>query len=373
MPVRQQVQEACTGKWQVQLFEAPAKAPHICLYGCCCICCASYQQRNELLDMTGEPYVCCAGLFPCGPLGQPCQDRSCLAVEACCCAGLAVSANRYMIQTRFDKENTPCDDFIITFSCLFYYVVQIAKCFCDVPDELELAAECLIMIVDGCMHAQQHIEIEGIKKNGYTGPSPAIMAALPPAQQHMVQQGKAVGGPRGVTPAMMGAAGGAAAMGSASAAGRPQTQNKPVQQQFRQAPAPTPQYSQQRPQQMQMGQQVIQVQCGVCRQVFGSPQAGVTVACPFCSTHNQIPANAGVPTGTPMAGGGMYGQPGAGMYGQPGGGMYGQPGGGMYGQSPYGPGYGQQGRPGGMGQGAMMAGGAAAGVLGGMMLADMVM
>merc|ERR1719401_2354336 len=209
MPVKQQVANSCHGTWKTEMFKAPCEAPLQFCYGCLCICCATYQQRSELLDMTGEPYVCCAGLCPCGPLGEP-QDRNCLFLEACCCPGFALSGNRFMVQTRFDKENTPCDDCILWFTCLFVYGVQIARCFCeDIPEELDLIADLLVHIVQGCMHAQQHIEIQDIKKNGgYHGPPAAVLAGLPPQQQKMMQMGQMGGGPG---PATVGAAGGAAA------------------------------------------------------------------------------------------------------------------------------------------------------------------
>jgi len=338
MPVKKELGQALTGKWQVELFAAPAKNPLQCCFGCWCPCCAAIQQREELLAMTGEPYVCCAGLCPCGPLGEP-QDKSCLYVEACCCPGLAIDANRYMVQTRFDRMNTACDDCIITCTFCFACAIDVAKCFTDVPQELEFLADCLVMTVNGCMHSQQQIEINYIKSVGYAGPPPALLAMMPPKQQNMIQQGTLVGAGGVVI--------GAAATGAAMGGSGPKPYDSPPQQQMPsqyQQPAYSqqPAYAQPMQQPPMMQQQTIQVQCGNCRQVFGSPQAGVTVACPFCQTHNAVPAQA-MPMGQPMYGGG----PG---YGQPG--------------------YGQQGRQGGGNNGMMMAGAAGVGVLGGMMMAD---
>ncbi|CAL1140491.1 unnamed protein product [Cladocopium goreaui] len=73
------------------------------------------------------------------------------------------SAGRFMVQTRFDKENTACDDCIITG---------------------------LVMSVQGCMHAQQQIEIDEIKKNGWSGMNPMILQSMPPSQQHMFQKAR---------------------------------------------------------------------------------------------------------------------------------------------------------------------------------------
>jgi hypothetical protein len=99
-----------------------------------------------------------------------------------------------MVQTRFDRENTPCDDCILWFTCICYNCVQIARCFIDVPDGIELAADLLVHTVDGCMHAQQETEIKDIMTNfpQYQGMTPAIMNAVCqtyPKQQQMVKGG----------------------------------------------------------------------------------------------------------------------------------------------------------------------------------------
>mmetsp|Transcript_44840 Transcript_44840/g.129587 ORF Transcript_44840/g.129587 Transcript_44840/m.129587 type:complete len:210 (-) Transcript_44840:110-739(-) len=194
MPIEKELAEQLSGTWKVELHEAPMAAPLQCCFGCFCTCCAAYQQRNELLDLTGEPYVCCSGLCPCGPLGEP-QDRKCLVLEACCCPGLALSGNRFMVQTRFDKMNTACDDCILTTVCLCDCVVTIGSAvYEDFPEEIKVATDCLVMATNGCMHAQQHVEIREIEKSGYDGPSATILSSLPPLQQSMISQGKACGG-----------------------------------------------------------------------------------------------------------------------------------------------------------------------------------
>lgn len=265
-----------------------------------------------------------------------------------------------MIQTRFDKMNTPCDDCILWFTCLFYYGVQCAQCFCDVPDELEFLADCMVMTVNGCMHAQQYLEIEEIKKTGYAGPSPAILAAMPPSQQKMCTTstpggGSGSGGGGGVPASTFGAAAAGAGGAAAAAQARPQQAQQHSQPAWSQQPAfQAPPMQQSMPQaQTQAAQPPIQVACGTCQQVFGSPSYGVTVACPFCGTHNNVPPPTAVPMGSPMMMGGGMG----GMYGgQP---RYGQQN--MYGQSQQQ----QRGRP---GMGTVAAGGA--GFLGGMIIAD---
>mmetsp|Transcript_2931 Transcript_2931/g.7927 ORF Transcript_2931/g.7927 Transcript_2931/m.7927 type:complete len:205 (-) Transcript_2931:20-634(-) len=190
MPIKQEVTQALTGQWQVGLFETPFKAPISFCYGCCCSCCMTCQQRNEILDIIGEPYVCCGGLFPCGLLGEP-QDRQCIFLETCCCPALALQGNRFLIQTRFDRENTCCDDCILWTVCLASWAVCILQCVgVDVPDELENAVDVAVCTVEGCMLAQQQVEVDHVKQAGYGGPNQAIMGVMTPHQQNLMQQAK---------------------------------------------------------------------------------------------------------------------------------------------------------------------------------------
>lgn len=275
MPVKKEVGRALTGTWTIGMCESPCKAPADFCYGCWCTCCAVYGQRNELLDLTGEPYVCCAGLCPCGPLGDPCSSRNpCMCIEAFCCVGLALSGNRFMVQTRFDKMNTPCDDAIICCTCLFVYGIEIARCFVEIPQELDFCADCIIMTVNGCMHAQQQVEIREIKKGGYRGPPASVISLMPPKQKQMLMQvGREPGGAHGTSMVGVG------------------HNHQPPQHQmgWQQQGPPRQQQMQQQVYSQQMGQPAThQVQCGGCQQIFGSPARGVTVACPHCGTHNHV-------------------------------------------------------------------------------------
>lgn len=240
MPIKQEVTEALQGEWQVGLFETPCKAPLPFCLGCICTCCMAAQQRHQILDVIGEPYVCCGGLFPCGPLGEP-QDRNCVYAEACCCTGLSISANRFLIQTRFDRMNTACDDCILWSVCLASWAVCLLQCVgVDVPEEIENLVDCAIITVDGCMLGQQQVEIEHVEKSGYAGPPAHLIGMMPPFQQQMMATGKPpqhqMGGPvpgMGPGPAMAmgamagGAAGAAAAYGMGG--GRPQQAAAPPQ------------------------------------------------------------------------------------------------------------------------------------------------
>lgn len=185
------------------------------------------QQRLQILEVTGEPYVCCGGMIPCCCLGEP-QDKCCVALEACCCPSLAVAGNRFLIQTRFDRHNTACDDCLLWFTCLCSWAVCIAECAgCDVPEGIENAVDCLKIAVDGCMLAQQQVEIDFVQKMGYTGPNPAIMGLLPPVQQQMMAQARPPApGPMGIAGVVAGAAVGGAP-GAAVMYGGPQMHPPP--------------------------------------------------------------------------------------------------------------------------------------------------
>lgn len=177
------------------MFQAPCKAPGSFCYGCFCPCILAYQQRNEILAITREPYICCGGICGCGPCGEPCDESKkpmCLGLEVCCCTGMAVSSNRYLIQTRFGKQSDPCDDCIILFqqclqclACLLMVTGTVDK---DGADNVQCLADCVTCAVMSCMLAQQQTEVDKLKEQPYTGIPPNILACLPPKQQEMLQK-----------------------------------------------------------------------------------------------------------------------------------------------------------------------------------------
>ena len=93
--------------------------------------------------------------------------RTCMCLEACCCPGLAASANRFVIMDKYDLMPDPCDNQIIRMNNCLY----LARCICDVAAmfvrELEHAAcildcisEVLFCATLGCMTAQTYAEIQ---------------------------------------------------------------------------------------------------------------------------------------------------------------------------------------------------------------------
>merc|ERR1712048_1369030 len=162
-------------------------------YGCLCPCCFAHQQRNKLLDLTGEPYICCAGLYPCCCCNQPCESRQpYLFFETCCCTSQSILANRFMLQTRFDIRNDSCDDTLLGVVACLNVIAVLVECFGseDAGNGCRQLIDCVNASVCACMLTQQDIEIknieEGLKQSAYHGIKPNIIAAMPPAQQEMV-------------------------------------------------------------------------------------------------------------------------------------------------------------------------------------------
>jgi len=211
MPLKPELAAYSNREWSVPLFSAPVEAPLSFAFGCFCPCCAIAKQRKDLLDLTGEPYVCCGGIArpcPCVDCGEEQPEVPCLYLEAFCCPQIALNANRFMMHTRFGLQNTECDDWLFQATACIACLAQGAQCIrclrecfqIDLPgdcddciannaDELTECANCAILSVNGCMFAQQAAEISRIQESGYGGPAREIISALPPKQQAMIQKG----------------------------------------------------------------------------------------------------------------------------------------------------------------------------------------
>mmetsp|Transcript_103512 Transcript_103512/g.163448 ORF Transcript_103512/g.163448 Transcript_103512/m.163448 type:complete len:205 (+) Transcript_103512:67-681(+) len=200
MPLNQDTVDALSKngtEWKVTMLNAPCESPGGCAYGCCCPWCFTYQQRKELLELTGEPYVCCGGICSacsCIPFLSEPQNENCLIPEVCCCLGMAVSGNRFMLQTRFLKMNDPCDDCIMCCSACLSCVACILKVTGAVDDEtadaISCLADCVACSVMSCMLTQQQVEIANLKELGQKVDYSAIKEFLPPTQQKMLDEAK---------------------------------------------------------------------------------------------------------------------------------------------------------------------------------------
>lgn len=217
MPMKPQVNGVLTGQWEVEMMKTPCEKPMTCCYGFFCPCCFAYQQREKLLDITREPYVCCAGLCPCGPCGEPCDSRNpWLCLETCCCTNTAIIGNRYMLQTRFNIQNDPCDETLLGIIACLNCLSIIISIFGDrkTAESVEQLTECINASVCACMLTQQDIQLNAIEANCANRPyikMPGhVLVALPPEQQHMINgfaQLQPTAPPPQATPPQYGAAG----------------------------------------------------------------------------------------------------------------------------------------------------------------------
>eukprot|EP00440_Ansanella_granifera_P037655 gb/GFBE01040854.1/.p1 GENE.gb/GFBE01040854.1/~~gb/GFBE01040854.1/.p1 ORF type:complete len:229 (+),score=44.35 gb/GFBE01040854.1/:1-687(+) len=193
--------------WSVDLFETPLKDPANCLFGGVCCCIGAVKQRQELLQLTGEPYLCCAGTCPLGPLGEPQPMTPCLCLEAALCPQMALSANRFFVQSRFGLKNTEADHALMQATGMLYMCASYAACFMELKRcaqscgvdidgpcwdiqlpvrELILMADCAFLCLNGCMYSQQQVEINAMKANGYGGPPQGVLSALPQKLQAII-------------------------------------------------------------------------------------------------------------------------------------------------------------------------------------------
>ncbi len=92
-----------------------------------------------------------------------------------------------MIQTRFDKRNTPCDSFILwctaVIACINCVVQTVSNQDCSF---LQAAVDAIICTVNGCMQTQHEFEIRHVQATGYQGAPEFIIVLLPKQQQTYV-------------------------------------------------------------------------------------------------------------------------------------------------------------------------------------------
>lgn len=193
MPVKENVNKVLTGVWKVGLCETPVKEPVTWCYGFCCPCCFAYGQRKKILSITNEPYICCAGQCPC--CSQKCDsDSPWLCLETCCCTNMAILGNRFMLQTRFNIQNDPCDETILSIVAvinLLAFIISICDDSGNTADACDGCADCVDAVVCSCILTQQDIQIKAIEEElrttPYAGIPQDVMFALPPQQQDIMR------------------------------------------------------------------------------------------------------------------------------------------------------------------------------------------
>eukprot|EP00762_Andalucia_godoyi_P004686 ANDGO_03654.mRNA.1 hypothetical protein AMSG_00614 len=151
--------ENATNEWATTVFGSCAAEPGVCILGCILPCIPIANHRKALLGNDMTKYVCCNGYHPCYPkidcrkCTDPCPGF-CLCCEGCCCPGMAVITNRFMLQERYTLKNDPCD------YCLFY-----AACVCSLlacltrNQSFKTLGDLLFCLGVGLFNAQHEKEI----------------------------------------------------------------------------------------------------------------------------------------------------------------------------------------------------------------------
>mmetsp|Transcript_59074 Transcript_59074/g.110698 ORF Transcript_59074/g.110698 Transcript_59074/m.110698 type:complete len:215 (+) Transcript_59074:36-680(+) len=123
--------------WRTSPLTAPCEEPWTCCLSCFCPGCVAFRQRHEILQLSGEEYICFGGLFAdwgcclCGRCGRCCPalekpfhwPTSGLLVEAFMCTPLAIVGNRFLIQDEFGRAHDEWDDCI----CCCFAAAQMAQ------------------------------------------------------------------------------------------------------------------------------------------------------------------------------------------------------------------------------------------------------
>ena len=190
--------------------DACCKAPGCCLLGGCPLSflCTQVHMRYKVLNHVApgsgwDHYVCCQGYTGsccCFHPGACCEKempRTCMFVEACCCAGLAVSSTRFVLMDQYKLVPDECDNRLIRFnncmqvlSCICHFAAIFDRNLRDLAQIIDLIADIVFFSTAGCMTAQVDYEVNYRNTLGGAGVlpggpppinSPIIGGAIPTA------------------------------------------------------------------------------------------------------------------------------------------------------------------------------------------------
>jgi hypothetical protein len=187
MPLPSEIERHLTGEFSHGCCMSMARNFGSCLCFVCFEPCALSAQRRAILDVTGEPYVCCGGTWPCCGFDKP-RSRMCLALEVCFCPSMALGANRFLVQTRLNKRNAWIDDVCkvgnLCVSCEFCLLKWCCGC-TNEQKNLVKAATCIMP----CAHCQNADALSEFRSGAieYKGPPEGLYNELP---KHFSKLGK---------------------------------------------------------------------------------------------------------------------------------------------------------------------------------------
>ena len=179
MPVSADINRHLTGEYEKECCGAMCDSVPTCCFFYCCTPCAIYVQRQALLEISGEPYVMCAGTWPCCGFEKPCPPM-CLFVESFCCMGRAVTGNRFMTQSRLNLRNTSWDGCL---TCCHIFpgcecLIGRLCCGCSKERENLYKSGCAACM---CTHCENEMAIAAFRRDrsGLAMPPAALVEELP--------------------------------------------------------------------------------------------------------------------------------------------------------------------------------------------------
>lgn len=180
MPITHDVEQHLTGHFKHGACTSICANLSSCCFFYCCTPCAIYSQRKDILNVTGEPYVCCGGTWPCCGCDKPRSSTACLVCEVCCFPNMALAGNHFLVQTRFNKRNSTLDSMCkignLCVSCEFCLL----RICCDCSKEAENLVKGGTCICP-CAHCQNAGELDEFSSGRvrYNGPPEGVVTELP--------------------------------------------------------------------------------------------------------------------------------------------------------------------------------------------------
>ncbi|KAH8063941.1 hypothetical protein JL720_13102 [Aureococcus anophagefferens] len=146
-------------KFQISMGDAPIKNCFPCCLAalpCTFVCAAPASDASSAPCCCFHPGACCEKDIP----------RTCMCIEACCCAGLAVSSTRFVMMEQYHFMADECDNRLIRFnnciqvlSCICHVLAIFKPQFRDLAQIIDLIADIVFFSTAGCMTAQVDYEI----------------------------------------------------------------------------------------------------------------------------------------------------------------------------------------------------------------------
>lgn len=180
MPLPTEIDKQLNGEFAHGCLSSMCLSPYTFCTFVLCQPCSLYTQRKRILYITGEPYVMCGGTYPCCGFETPAPDM-CLVCEVCLCSGMALSGNRFMVQTRFDRKNTGCDNLFSCCQCCVGLEFSCLRLCCDCSKERENIMKFHTCCVLPCTHCQNTFELKEYElgRRTYSAPPQAMIREFP--------------------------------------------------------------------------------------------------------------------------------------------------------------------------------------------------